>query len=186
MEQMNMDDLLFPKPKKIDNSKLFEEWLKTTTNDCKMLYFKHKWIYDTRYNFKKAIKEIEEIADSKTFHFGNLNKDIYIWSYSYIDDHWSYDKPKRVYFRAYQVRDRILVEYPTVDDFTDDIRFPAMEINMYDKDFNPIHFSNREDFIMEDLGFKEIGENIETFKKYERSFATVQVKFSELVEYLKR
>ncbi|MGE4321211.1 MAG: hypothetical protein AB7E61_07165 [Acholeplasmataceae bacterium] len=185
MKQLTMDELLFPQPKKINNESAILEWLKDKSKDYKLLYLNKKTFYDEVESFEISIKDIEDMVKTKTFHFANLSKDIYIWSYSYIDDHWSYDKPKKVYIRAYQVKDRVLLEHHGTDNFTDDIRFPAMEISMYDKYFYPIHFSNREDFIMNDLGFKEIGSNIETFKKHERLFCTVQVTFDELVEYLK-
>jgi hypothetical protein len=127
-------------------------------------------------NLEEYKSLIVNLSKTKTYHFSNMKKNIYI--YSFHND--------EKYYRCYQVKDRILVETSGVDKFTDEVVFPAMCLQMLDIEGKPIHFSNREDFIMKDLGFEKIGKLRcnGLFKK--RLFSTIKSTYEELVEYLKR
>ena len=115
-----------------------------------------------------------ELAQSFTYHFTNMNKDVYIGSFKLNDE----------YFRVFQVKERILVQTYSVKNITDDIYFPAMTIKMFDLKGNEIDFNNREDFIMNDLGFEKIGVIREKIFKNNRDFATLKSTWQDLINYL--
>lgn len=119
-------------------------------------------------------KYMLELAKTFTYHFANMKKDIYIASFN----------DGEYYFRVYQVKDRVLIENINAKNITDDIYFPAMCLKMLNTNGYPIHFSNREDFIMNDLGFKNIGVlRSDIFKT--RDFCTLKASWQVLTDYLK-
>jgi len=144
-----------------------------TTNDIDLNIIFYGNIYNNTV-FNDFIETAHLIKNTKTYHFANLTKDIYIYSY--------YDRG--YYYRCYQVKDRILVENIHAKQFNEDVYFPAMCLKMLNINGMPIHFSNRTDFIMNDLGFDKIGViRSDLFKR--RDFSTLKVRFQDLINYLK-
>jgi len=184
IEQLTLFDLGLKTEYEIDEElyqnqiEILNNWVFNQSKEIKLIYYA---IYPVNYLIKNNLKSqmqtykdsLTRIADSLTYHFANLAKDIYIYSF----------KVTNGYYRCYQVKGRILVENHSCNSITDEIYFPAMCIKMFDNTGNPIHFSNRDDFVMNDLGFAKIGQIRDPIFK-ERCFATLKVTWWELVDYL--
>jgi len=143
-----------------------EEWLKDKKPEMKM-FFKIKSYSYIYMGFDKAKEKLLNVFETKSYHFANMPKEIYFYSL----------KDEGVYYRFYQVKNRILAENTSVIKFTDNVRFAAMTIQMFDSKGEDIHFSNRESFIMKDLDFENI--------KDSKEFYNTEIKYTDLIKHLK-
>lgn len=132
------------------------------------------WAFNNRYmSIKDYKKLVIKIAQTHTFHFANMDKDIYISSF----------KINEFYYRIFHIKDMILVSDIHLNKFSDEIIFPAMTIHMFNSKGYPISFENREKFIMDYMGFKEIGVIRDKIFKNMRDFTTIKATWKELLVY---
>jgi len=128
---------------------------------------------------KQVIKQLETMARSKILHYYTMtdgdNDEIY--SVETLDGDRRY--------LVFRIGNMILFStFPYDDPLKVKVRFPTSCIEMFDANGNSINFNNREDFIMNKLGYKSIGQINKTFT--ERMFCTVEANVYEICNYLKR
>jgi len=157
--------------------KRLDEWANNFDSYVKMVHYAGLvHIFDE----EEYKKNVLEVANSYTYHFGNTKDNIYIGSFKVC-----YENDKPSYNRLYYKNKKYLLEVNMHHkNITDDIYFPAMCIKIFDNTGTPINFGERENFIMNDLGFAEIGTlRSDIFKVKE--FCTLKVTWDELINYLK-
>ena len=146
-----------------------------------------------RRNVSKDFKELTEMIETQTYHYYSLKTGNHDVISSVQIDKGSYV----VFFR---IGDQTLMMTNSYNSSRGDnvekqmnkllrepIRFPTSCINMFDNEGNALHFNTRESFIMERLGFAEIGKLNEVFKAEKtRLFCTVEATMIEITEFLKR
>lgn len=181
--QLNFMDQLFPEAKIVlqkkydleERKRLYEEWLQTAPREEKMIFqtFRGSWVYLTR--FEKGLKEITKIAKTLKYHYGNMSKDNYIYSFKFDD---------LDYKLVFQMGEEIIfLETRFKNVFEEQIRFPAMCMSYYNLQGNKIDFRIRDNFILEKLGYKN-ARKCEWSTNEKKDFSNTEWTLTEIIEYL--
>jgi hypothetical protein len=198
MEQLSLMDELFPQPK-IPNCYLdFVQWLKDGKDfenqfmHQDALMFFNSCMPKIDFFYKKLGKEKKDMMDimnSKCYHHFQDNNNTIKSIYSFTRRFRYSDTPKgkfeTEYIRVFRVGDRQLLQTHGAKDRFEEVYFPASTIAMLDSKGKEIHFNNRDDFIMKDLGFEHHGIVREKIFGNMRNFATLKSTINNIINYWK-